>query len=107
MPKTKIYRTYNIHEVIIAEAERQGLDAMATGGGMDYIFKKIGKNEDGSDRVVLLCDANDAGSPDRLSDKVDVQVMLNQEWNDAVATPVRTAKEGMVMMAKMFDPYQG
>lgn len=107
MAKRYIHRTYNISEEIVREAERHGLDAMATGGGMDYIFKKLGKNEDGSPRVVLLCNADDAGSPDRLSDRVDVQIMVNEGWNDAVAIPVKTAKEGMVLMAKMFDPYAG
>jgi hypothetical protein len=107
MAKTTIYRTYNIPEAIIAEAERQGLDAMATGGNMDYIFKALGKNEDGSPRILLLCNANDAGSPDRLSDKVDVQVMLCEDWTQAVAIPVRTAKEGMALMKSMYDPYKG
>lgn len=107
MAKTKIHRTYNIPEQIIKEAERQGLDALATGGGMDYICKEIGKNEDGSPRILLLCNAGDAGGPDRLSDKVDVQIMLAEDWTNAVAIPVRTAKEGMALMNKMYDPYNG
>lgn len=105
MAKKKISGAYNISEEIIAEAERLGLDAMSTGGGFDYVFRTIGKNEDGSKRFALLCAANDSGSPDRLSDKVDVQIILVEEWNNAVAIPVRTAKEGMALMAKMYDPY--
>jgi len=106
MPKrSEIHRSFNIPESIIAEAERQGLDAMATGGGVDYIYKKLGTNQDGSERVVLLATAHDAGTPDRLSERSELQVMMRQDWTDAVTIPVPNAKEGMALMAKMYDPY--
>ena len=107
MARSKIYRTFNIPEPIIREAERCGLEAVGTGGNMDYIAKILGKNEDGSHRIVLLCAADASGCPDRLTDRVDVQIMMSEEWTDAVAIPCKTAKEGMELMAKMFDPYKG
>lgn len=106
MPKrSKIHGSFNIPENIIAEAERQGLEAMGTGGGVDYIYKKLGTNQDGSERVVLLATAHDAGTPDRLNEKSELQLMLREDWTDAVTIPVANAKEGMALMAKMYDPY--
>lgn len=106
MPKrSQIHRSFNIPESIIAEAERQGLEAMATGGGVDYIYKLIGKNQDGSQRVVLLATAHDAGTPDRLNEKSELQIMLREDWTDAVTIPVSNARAGMIMMATMYDPY--
>ena len=107
MARTRIHRTYNIPEAIISEAEHHGLDALSTGGGMDYIVKTLGKNEDGSTRVILLCAARESGGPDKLNEPVDVQVMLTETWDNAVAIPCKTAREGMALMAKMYDPYAG
>jgi hypothetical protein len=103
--RTRIPRTYNIPEVLVLEAERLGLDAMATGGGLDYIFKNVGKNSDGSPRTALLVSGLDAGSPDRLNERAEIEIMLNEEWNDAVNVPFRTAKEAIEYLAKTYDPY--
>lgn len=104
MAKTRISRVHNIPESIILQAERLGLDAMSTGGNMDYIYKEIGKNQDGSDRVVLLASANDAGSPDKLTDKCDLNIMLNEEWNDMISIPMSNVRAGLIVMASMQDP---
>lgn len=95
----------NIDDAIVREAERRGLDAMSTGGGFDYIYKELGKNEDGSSRVVILSSAGDAGSPDSLSDGSDLLIMLNENWTEQVAISAKSAREGMALMEKMFDPY--
>jgi hypothetical protein len=105
MARRKIIGDFNIPEALILEAERLGLDAMSTGGGMDYIFKTVGKNSDGSRRVALLVSGLDAGSPDRMSEKAEIEIMLNEEWNDAVNIPFRNAKEAIEYLAKAYDPY--
>lgn len=104
MAKTKISRAHNIPESIILQAEKHGLDAMATGGNLDYIFKRLGTNEDGSDRVVLLADSGDAGSPDKLTDRCELLIMLNEEWNDQVSIPMSNARAAMIFMTSMYDP---
>lgn len=72
---------YNIAASIIRSAEARGLDAMATGGGCDYITRALG-DKDNDPRMVLGC-ADDAGSPDSLSDKANVTLYLNDEdWSD-------------------------
>jgi hypothetical protein len=103
--RSKISGSYNIPDVIVSEAERLGLDATATGGGLDYIYKSFGKNSDGSERLAILSSGADAGSPDRLNEKSDVLIMLSEDWTDQVAMSFRTAKEAMAVMAMMFDPY--
>ena len=35
----------------------------------------------------------------------ELQLMLREDWTDAVTIPVQNAKEGMALMAKMYDPY--
>lgn len=104
--KSYIHRAYSIPEAIIREAERLGLEGLATGGNVDYIAKNLGKNKDGSHRIALLCAANSFGGPDTLSEKVDVQIMLSRDWMNAIAIPVKTAREGMELMAKMYNPHQ-
>lgn len=106
MPRRRIHADLmNIDAAIVREAELRGLDATATGGGLDYIYKELGKNEDGSSRIVILSSASDAGSPDSLSDGADLVIMLNESWIEQVAISVRSAKEGMALMEKMFNPY--
>jgi hypothetical protein len=104
--RSKIGGAYNIPESIINEAERLGLDAMATGGNNDFIFKQIGENEDGSPRIALLTAGKTSGSPDRLNEKSDVLIALNENWTDQVAMSFGSAKEAMFVMSKMYDPYK-
>lgn len=104
MAKHQIIGSFNIPEEILNEAEKQGLEAMGTGGGLDYVYKDLGKNSDGSSRVVLLGDPDDAGSPDRLSSKCELHIMLSEDWTEQISFPVKTAREGMRVMASMYDP---
>ncbi len=104
MARARIHRSYNLPERLIAEAESRGLDAISTGGGMDYIYKALGKNSDGSDKVAILAASRESGSPDTLGERSDVIVMFNENWTDQVAIPFRTAREAMDVMAKMYDP---
>jgi hypothetical protein len=88
----------NIPDSILRLAERLGLDATSTGGGLDYIMKELGKNDDGSDRVLLLSAYEDAGSPERLNSKASLILMLDEEWVDSVAIDFKTAKEALQAM---------
>lgn len=103
--RSRIGGAYNIRKSIVDEAEKHGLDAMATGGGLDYIFKSLGKNQDGSDRVVLLGAADDAGSPDTLSEQCELHIMLQEDWTDQISFPVANARAGMIMMKSLYDPH--
>jgi len=108
MPKrTRIGGQYNIAPEIAREAERLGLDAMATGGNNDFIFKALGKNEDGSERFAILGAGGTSGSPDRLAEKSDILIILNDNWTEQVAMSVQSAREAMILMSRMFDPYKG
>lgn len=104
MARHRIIGYFNIHEEILDEAEKLGLEAMGTGGNVDYVYKGIGKNQDGSPRVVLLGASDGAGSPSRLSSKCELHLMLSEDWTEQVSFPVKTAREGMRVMVSMYDP---
>jgi hypothetical protein len=63
-------------------ADKKGLDAVATGGGSDYVYGVIGKNQDGSDRVVLVVAFEDPASPESLKAKADVFVYFTEIWDE-------------------------
>ncbi len=103
--KSSIHGGYNITPAIVKAAEALGLDAIATGGNCDFIMKKVGTNKDGSDRMVILTSAEQAGTPDKLSEKAELIIILDQEWHDEVGIPCGTARNGLNLMATMHDPY--
>lgn len=105
MARTEIGGAYNIPRSVVRVAEELGLDAIATGGNTDFICKYLGKNLDGSERVVILAAAEGGGSPDSLGERCELILMLEEGWHSEVAFPVKTAKEGMKVMATMYDPY--
>jgi hypothetical protein len=104
MARHKILGSFNIPESILTYAESVGLEAMGTGGNVDYVYKELGKNEDGSPRVVLLGDREDAGSPDSLTSKCELHIMLNEDWTSQISFPAKTAREGMKIIASMYNP---
>ncbi len=98
---SKIAREHNIPESIIRKAEKLDLDALSTGGGIDYIVKYFGENQDNSPRVAYLRNYEDAGSPERINAKAWVVIGLNSDWSDSLDITVRTASEGLDLMAQM------
>ena len=38
-------------------------------------------------------------------EKAEIEIMLNEEWNDAVNIPFRNAKDAIEYLAKAYDPY--
>jgi len=92
---------YNISKKVVAEARRRRLHFISTGGGLDYVFRKIGVNEDGSDRQVILTSYAGHGGPDTLRERAVLMIMLNESWDDSVSIHVPTAKDGMIGMTKM------
>lgn len=103
MAKDRIPRTYNIPEGMMRAADELGLDAMATGGGVDYIFAKIGKNQDGSSRYALIARTDGHGGPTSPGKRCEVVVTLNEDWTDTIAFPYATAREGMAAAKTMID----
>lgn len=106
MATTVIGGAYNIPRHVVRVAEELGLDAIATGGNTDFICKYVGKNLDDSDRIVILTASDGGGSPDSLKEPCELIIMLDQGWHSEIAFPVKTAKEGMKVMATMYDPYK-
>jgi len=97
---------YNISKKIVAEARRLRLHFISTGGSVDFVFRKIGVNADGSDRQVILASHIQQGSPDTLKERAVLTVMLDESWSDSISILVPTAKDGMIGMTKMGSDHQ-
>src|SRR6266496_3845939 len=75
------FKDYNIRQVILDAANVRNLEAMATGGGMDYIVSYLGKEEDGAVAPVLVLGIQgDGGSPTRLDEPSIVTLYLTENW---------------------------
>lgn len=89
----------NIPDDIWKAAQKLNLDWLCTGGGIDYIYKPLGVNADGSARMAILGDAEDAGSPDSLKDRSEIHLILSEDWTEQVSIPFKTAAEGLRVLA--------
>ena len=97
---------YRIPKSIIKVAEDLGLDAMATGGGVDFIYKRLGTNTDGSPKLAILTAALTPHSPDSLREKSEIGILLNSDWTASIYIPFSTAREAMEVLARMYDPHE-
>lgn len=58
---------YNIDSKVMAVLEKAGMQPIATGGGVDYMEKRIG-----GWLVVWVAEAGDAGSPESVESECDI-----------------------------------
>lgn len=100
---SRIGSQFNIADAIIRKAESLDLDAMGTGGNVDYIYNSLGRNDDGSERVAILSSREGGGSPESLREPAKILIMLDEEWTDVVGLPFKTAKEAIEALARMYD----
>ncbi len=87
-------------------ADSFGFNAMATGGGVDYIYVELGVNQDESRRYVLLARLNGHGSPSALNKPAELVITLNEDWTDTVNVGMMTAHHGLSAMKKMQEEYE-
>lgn len=92
---------YNIPDSILREARRLKLDAMGTGGNIDYVYKYLGENPDGSDRVAVIRSAIDVGSPDHLTSPACIVIWLDEGPSTIIDIPFQTTLEAMRKLAKI------
>jgi hypothetical protein len=95
----------NIADEIVERANALGLDAMATGGGCDYICKDLGQNDDGSTRVAVLASAEGPESPYTLNEASCVDVYLTGIWDVGFGISFPSAEEAMKAMGQMTNVY--
>lgn len=94
---------YNIPKDIARKAYHLELKAMATGGGVDYVYKDLGQNNDGSRRVVLLAHISGGSGPDSLSDPADLVVMLNDDWTQQIGFRFKTAADALTALSESYE----
>lgn len=89
---------FNVPGDIQRLATKLGFEMLATGGGFDYVYKDLGKNDDRSLRALILIAHDDAGSPESLKEKATLMLILSQDWVDNVAIDFNTAKDALHSM---------
>jgi hypothetical protein len=91
----------NINQEIIDAADRFGLEAIATGGGCDYIYKLI-KGHDGfkGNACMVLSSCMKDGSPETMDEPCIVTIHLNHNWTLGVTLQYDTVTEAMQFMSK-------
>jgi len=85
---------WNITDEIIDFASKLKLDAIATGGGVDYIGVQLDNG-----MWAVVGSAEDAGSPDRLSEPANINIFLDEEWNRFIVIEFRSAKLALEHLA--------
>jgi len=99
---------YNIPDSILREAAKLKLDAMGTGGNIDYVYKTIGKNADGSERIAVIQAKDDVGSPEHLTSPAYMTIWLDEGPADIISIPFKTTLEAMKKLSKIIpDRYAG
>ena len=93
-----IHNTFNIEKEVIDKANDYNLDAMATGGGCDYIFKQVGEKPW---QCALLCNLYKDCSPDTVDEKAIVAIFIDEEWLKGVEFKFDSADNAMHFMSNM------
>lgn len=98
---SRIGSQYNIAAAIVRKAESLNLNAMGTGGNIDYIYKGLGGNADGSPRIAILSSDEGGGSPESLKEEAKVLVILDEEWIDHIVIRFPSAKAAIEALAEI------
>ena len=91
----------NISQDIQDWAEHLGLDLLSTGGGFDYVFRKLADGDKECD-VIVVCRERD-GSPVDLDEPACLNFYLDENWTDYISIPFRSARAAMTAMAGLAD----
>lgn len=82
---------------IWAVAKSFGLDWIGTGGGFDFVWKKLGGG-----RCAVLTARLEPGSPPALDAPASIVLFLNEDWNDdSIEIPFGTALEALNHLANV------
>ena len=87
---------YRIPRNIADIAEMLGLEAFATGGGIDYVCVKSNTN-------AILIGRDDAGSPDDVKDPCSVMLYTEEDWTMGVELQFANSVQAMKFMASLND----
>ncbi len=94
-PVSRIGKEFNIPAGIRREASRLGLDAVGTGGGIDYVLRRFGAF------VAVVQARGDAGSPPSLTASCDVQIVrdVDGDWTPCAKIGFKTTRAALRWVA--------
>lgn len=85
---------FNINPEIVQLAESMGLECIATGGGIDYVFKHF---DNGMEAIIT--DREDAGSPDDLTSPCDLIIYMDNNWESWFTLRFRSTSSAIMALA--------
>ena len=106
----------NITEEVLKKAESLGLDAITTGGGMDYVWIRIPKSDyrdafspkddsiskDATEGLdVILMNNNGDGSPECIDEPCIVGIYFNESWNKGITFHFSSCMKAMDFMIQL------
>ncbi len=86
----------NISKEVQTRAGELGLDAVSTGGGSDYIWRKLNNGIE----VVLSANIMD-GSPETLAEPTHLAIYFSDAWRDGVVVGFETCELALQAMSAM------
>ncbi len=85
----------NIEQEILDYADTfDNVEAISTGGGMDYIYRKFDNGAEG----IVSADTMD-GSPESLDEKAGISLFFSDEWTDGLVINFDTARAAIANLA--------
>lgn len=85
----------NITDKVLRYAESKGLEGISTGGGCDYVYRKVGIHD------VIVASKTDPTSPETLGESCDVIIFDNDNWDDGLYIPFKTTRKGIDFVSRM------
>lgn len=88
---------YNIAQEVYDYAVDKGLDAMATGGGFDYIYATF------NGRDITVNQTDDAGSPESLDERAQLVFFSTDNWDSGMWITFETTRQAIDVLASIKD----
>jgi hypothetical protein len=86
----------NIAPDVLKAGLEAGLEAMATGGGMDYLFKDFGETG-----LASIVGREGDGSPETLDEPAIIVIHLDEEWQTMIQVPCTSTREAISTLVEM------
>lgn len=87
----------NIPIPILNHGLARGLQAIATGGNIDYIGRVF---ENGM--VAVIAELDGMGSPSVLHEPADLNIFLDEEWTQVIVIPFETTFQAIEHLSTIF-----
>lgn len=91
--------TFNVSDEVFSGAQRFNLELMATGGGFDFVWKKISGFARDTEHDIVLQDGMTGESPKTLKDDTNMVVFFDSDWTEFLELKFSTCEQAMQKMS--------